>query len=695
MENLLEDKDIAKKILKELNNLVKIPTKGFLAGGAVANTILRMKYGKGEHNENLYPINDLDVFVEAEHQDISGNTPLRTKELTILEGYHGGEIGYDEGTNYRILSVGRDGLINTIIISQIIDIQNNRDYMYILNGFDFNCCQVGIDLETGNIIYTTKFEEFLKSNQLDVSAMYTPGHTAIRLFKKIKELKCYCNVDKCMEILSQPLIPSIRWRLMDRQWGFYFSDKYKDMFIEHYTSIKPYFKMVKFFDDKKDLWYQRHNELHPIKKSNDKSHVTNWLNPENSIPAELLTKWSEYNDKMWSLRPVKYSEPNEKIMDKAHLGWSSPIAFINAYQYINGKISKSLTKKCETILKNSSHLQSVVMINLDFADCDFSLKHVNELEEYCKRENDFIFAIQKYGLNLQESLILFRDIKKIQSKEGDWMRYIILDSLRGNNKNIKPNYDTLLKDVISHKVLMSKPLTTPLIDSKKIPFPKGIIIKEILCETEMQWAGNKLKNCINNPGQGYLEKIKSGLVRVFMVMTKGSTSALEIHLNSVDSIEVTEKQLLSSCNRKPSRFHRVIADMLINYINIELLESRYKDKIGLYNNMLTLQTGLLVTTSDDITDNNEEVFGFDAELPDFIDDTDDFLTDLDTTNRIVMDGTITPRRIDITNGGGETGQIRQWVNRTMNPQTLQFNYSTNTTLRDTDEDNLNDIWDGE
>ena len=89
------------------------------------------------------------------------------------------------------------------------------------------------------------------------------------------------------------------------------------------------------------------------------------------------------------------------------------------------------------------------------------------------------------------------------------------------------------------------------------------------------------------------------------------------------------------------------------------------------------------------------MFGFDAELPDFIDDKDDFLNDLDTTNRIVMDGTITPRRIDITNGGGETGQIRQWVNRTMNPQTFQVNYSTNTTLRDTDEDNLNDIWDGE
>jgi hypothetical protein len=98
----------------------------------------------------------------------------------------------------------------------------------------------------------------------------------------------------------------------------------------------------------------------------------------------------------------------------------------------------------------------------------------------------------------------------------------------------------------------------------------------------MQWAGNKLKNCINNPSQGYKEKIESGLVRIFMIMTEGSTSALELHLDNKDSIEIKERQLLSSCNRKPSRFHRIIADMLINYINIELLESKYSNRKKLW-----------------------------------------------------------------------------------------------------------------
>jgi len=56
MGNILKDKNIVSKILTELSELCLIPDNGFLAGGAVANTLLSMKYG------NAYPINDLDIL---------------------------------------------------------------------------------------------------------------------------------------------------------------------------------------------------------------------------------------------------------------------------------------------------------------------------------------------------------------------------------------------------------------------------------------------------------------------------------------------------------------------------------------------------------------------------------------------------------------------------------------------------------
>ena len=172
-----------------------------------------------------------------------------------------------------------------------------------------------------------------------------------------------------------------------------------------------------------------------------------------------------------------------------------------------------------------------------------------------------------------------------------------------------------------------------------------------------------------------------------MIMTKGSTSALELHLDNKDSIEIKERQLLSSCNRKPSRFHRIISDMLINYINIELLESKYSNRKKLYNDLLTLHTGLLATTSDDITDNNEEVFGLD-DLGDMfgnpvVEDTPnddfqfDFVDDVFPTN----------------NRDGETRHIRHWVSRTITPQPVDF--TINTTLRDNDNPDPDDVWDND
>ena len=91
MKNLLEKEDIGLKIMNTLSIFGTLPDKGFLAGGAVANTLLKMKYHKKElivndiihfRHGDLYPINDLDIFVETEGEK-SGknyNTPIRSKE---------------------------------------------------------------------------------------------------------------------------------------------------------------------------------------------------------------------------------------------------------------------------------------------------------------------------------------------------------------------------------------------------------------------------------------------------------------------------------------------------------------------------------------------------------------------------------------------------------------------------------------
>ena len=46
MNNILDQSNIVEQILHQLSELGPIPNEGFLAGGAVANTLLNMKYDK-------------------------------------------------------------------------------------------------------------------------------------------------------------------------------------------------------------------------------------------------------------------------------------------------------------------------------------------------------------------------------------------------------------------------------------------------------------------------------------------------------------------------------------------------------------------------------------------------------------------------------------------------------------------------
>ena len=149
--DILKEKNIVDRILNDLSKYGEIPNKGFLSGGAVANTLMSYVWG-GE-----YPINDLDIFIDDTDSMLFRNptTPIRSNKLIIEgDGYMVTKLSYDHGSNYQIVSVEREDYLNRIFISSA---RQNVGYSYVLNGFDFNCCQVGIDLENNSLCYTESF----------------------------------------------------------------------------------------------------------------------------------------------------------------------------------------------------------------------------------------------------------------------------------------------------------------------------------------------------------------------------------------------------------------------------------------------------------------------------------------------------------------------------------------------------------
>jgi hypothetical protein len=592
---ILKEKNIVERILNDLSKYGEIPNKGFLSGGAVANTLMGYVW------DGEYPINDLDIFIDDTEIFRSTNTPLRSNKLIIEgDGYMVTKLSYDHGSNYQIVSVERDGYLNTIFIHSA---RQNVGYSYILNGFDFNCCQVGIDLDNNTICYTESFENFLNNKQLEVTAIYTPAHTAIRLFKKLDELKCYCNVEESMNLLSQPLLMENIINLSPKQFGLYFSTKYKEMYFTYYSKIKEYFKLTKFFDHKKSMWNLRNG----VKEVDNSDHVINWLNPNANIPTEMLSNWAKNNDIMWTLTPKKFVDADSEIR-KVLFGVSfNPLTFMNAYNIVKGKTNKKLKAKAEKVVMGDYYLCKVIsLVDNNFYNCDFDSSHVKELESFMDKDRWVVPYIAKNRLNLQESLNLSREIKKVYSNDGEWVSELVANYLNTVNKFYKVTYESIVEGIKKDKEKFCVNLYEPL-NFSDLTLPEGVKIKELITELDLQWAGKKLKNCMNNPGQNYKDKIIKGDTKLFVITTPNNMSGLELRL--VEDSVYKEIQLLSYCNRVSSEYHRIISTIFTNYVNMIHLRKTYESKINNFVTIDMMNRGILVNVKDEDTSKNKKSFG--------------------------------------------------------------------------------------
>jgi hypothetical protein len=107
---------------------------------------------------------------------------------------------------------------------------------------------------------------------------------------------------------------------------------------------------------------------------------------------------------------------------------------------------------------------------------------------------------------------------------------------------------------------------------------------------------------LNNPGQDYKGKIKSEIIRVFVIITENNMSAMEIEL--IEGIVYKSKQILSFCNKVTSEYHTVVSNILLNYINMNYLKGVYENKMKSYESIDMLNRGFLINLDDEKTDKN-------------------------------------------------------------------------------------------
>ena len=201
------DPSWGKQVLAYLTQFVDLTAErfpgGIVAGQAVASAVSGL-FGDG--TAVIY--NDIDVFrpmPDDRKRSTKGRVLGMAAEMSTYSSESYGHLNASDTFHYRVARTSRDGMLNEILtFGDTKDfLSGSKNITRFLQSFDFNCVQVGIDLATSELVWTEDYADFFRTKELLVSNVRTPVHSAIRWFKKVKELKgIYANTEAAMEILG-------------------------------------------------------------------------------------------------------------------------------------------------------------------------------------------------------------------------------------------------------------------------------------------------------------------------------------------------------------------------------------------------------------------------------------------------------------------------------------------------------------
>jgi hypothetical protein len=233
--------EVIKKAVELLNNKFNLPSKGFIAGGSLANTINKLKWG------GKCVINDIDIFLIDEIKEYSKKehvekripvsyTTKKTQSAYKVDNYSDRLFisKIEKGDDYITIKTStRDGIFNNVIFDT-----NKLNYHMFLETFDINCTQVGYDLENGVAYWTKDFEHYINTKELKVTLPNTPSHTALRILKKRDELEAKLDIKSEFQFLSFANLEKIKGR--KKVW---FGEKYRPLFVTYKEELSEYFSL--------------------------------------------------------------------------------------------------------------------------------------------------------------------------------------------------------------------------------------------------------------------------------------------------------------------------------------------------------------------------------------------------------------------------------------------------------------------
>lgn len=379
---------LARKALDKIKQKYGLPKSGFIAGGAIANSIWELVSGTPA------VINDIDVFIfndkidTIDEYDRSSLFRYTDKDLKYFDTYSG--IAWSTYTKdfYSIVSADRDGIFNYIKYNS-----NSDKPELILNSFDINCTKVGYSIDEDKFYFTNDFSEFIKTGKLLISSTTTPSHTTVRLAKKSKEL----NVD--LDRFELKILEHILSSHFSDQNKRCFKSKYKDMLLDNWKILKDYFVL------------ERDKQL-----------------------EEYVVMNFNINEELYYLKPTKSDRLDgfiigENIFKDSNIDnifTSKQFMFYIRNVYGNEHLARMWNKLS-------------YFFTDDYVDCEISDKDMLLLENFAKYASGSINTLK--GLKLSEQISFINKVLE-EFKEDP---IIAISLLEKGNINIDTEFDDLSK----------------------------------------------------------------------------------------------------------------------------------------------------------------------------------------------------------------------------------------------------------
>jgi len=519
-------------------------------------------------------INLAPIFVSPRQKKQKSNLVRTAKSKATMSRHHSYDLiskfSFDSTCTILRTAQNKDNmLINEILVSlSYVD-----DLSCLLDTFDLNCVQVGINPKNKTIHWTPEFEAFLHSRQLDVAWCGTPMHTAVRAEKKYKELKgVFMDRDK-IQLKLQTFRQAIKYHESIKNMlmpGCVFSDHYKDKYEVYGKELKNRYWNIVDIKDREIPLYQ----LEPVSYCHKTIDLyTRLVNNFNTMPPY---KSVEHHYSLISDLFDLYNNTEKKLLDRT-------IDIVNnvidATSTLVSLPIKSFSEKQKNTAVGLSHVMNFALVPEQFKINQVDPTSIQKIVKLITNHQEFGNILEQYSakdavkiaevLNwadkneFKQVIGMFNDVgsASVSLPLNPDMNYS-LDDLLVHGKSLVPKMNAEYIEKIKDKKV--DPVLEPIVNSKMF---NDASIKEITSAVELMNEGIEQKHCVG----GYWFNVEKRELLVFSIITpdrERTTLSLIAGVDRDGKIEpLREHDFKSKNNQEPSENHQVISSDLINFLN--------------------------------------------------------------------------------------------------------------------------------